>query len=502
MNHWKLITLILFFSLNSLGVKAAGILGVCSQSVELSKCPETKISFPVYQNSTNKPAKIKYKLDRSGLGDFSNNDLVGIVDEVFEKWEDVANIEFINEGLTNLDINNSNFRNYLSPDRPLGFSPLIMDKNGSIVESLFGRGANDVILGLATASFYRVKPGSTKFDNIVESVALLNGHLYKVSNRNKNFNQLLAELESTLLHEMGHAIGLDHSQGAFVEEFETPTPFSDFSSFPVMFPVGVNSSIDLQHDDIAAINQGYPKKSFTNSTGIIKGKIIANNQQITGLNVVAIKQNDPTNINVSSTTDFNGKGDGTFKITGLEPGKYVLKIETINSNFEGGSSVGIHPPSQVSVPSGYYRKDAGLITVQTLSQGLNQGDEVEVATGKKSTVNINLDSLNLPGSKLSIVNKTGIDSIFLPSNAISTLKFKLKRTGKNPIKLHLSSSHPELVSFNPSHIVKLGKKKKAKTVKVKIAPYEQFASLLSESETGALNITIVARDFDTNEFFE
>ena len=158
----------------------------------------------VYQNSH---FPLPYHPDRGTLGSFSNGLATSLVDRSFQLWGNVptATIAFQNGGQLPLDITSTNYIRYLDNFND-GINPIIFDSDGSIIDAEFGDGASNGIIGFAGSS-YNLSTGY-----YVEGLAVMNG----------KFTALFddQQFQATFFHEIGHFLGLDHTQinGSYVND--------------------------------------------------------------------------------------------------------------------------------------------------------------------------------------------------------------------------------------------------------------------------------------------
>lgn len=482
---------------------AASMIGVCSNGLfSVDNCPASEISFPAFE-TVNGKANFLFRTDEGNLGDLNNQEASTAVDDILGIWEDVSSVDFIKDGngKIDIDVNASNFGPFLDPADPLGFSPIIFDANGELVDNLIGNGARNSVLGFAGATFFETN-NNGKVEFIVESQALFNGFLFDDSNRNdlSGADEILNEFKTTILHEFAHMLGIDHSQGGLIEEFVQASNGQnvDLSDIPIMFPIAANPLLELKRDDIAAINIKYPLNSISNNSGTIKGQILSNGEPVIGANVIAFNVDNPLEEHIACPSDVDGQGTGNFEIPGLSPGNYIVAVEPIFSDFDGGSSVGLHdPPSPNTIPSGFFNGSTeNIILSSDLNTGLNQAQRISLSAGE-TVENIILDIDNGDISNIrtfSLKGKSLQKAIRLKVNKPKTVKFKIIQENKDLDRVVLSTNFPNLTSFKKSEIVF---NKNKKTAKITFASLNDFLEDFPEILIQGLEIQLTVQDADS-----
>jgi len=141
---------------------------------------------------------------------------------------------------------------------------------------------------------------------------------------------------TTVVHEMGHALGLQHT----------------FTSATMSTAVtrATSRARPLDADDIAAISMLYPQGAFPAAFGTITGTVTSGGQGVHLASVVALLPNGSA---VSSLTN----PDGTYEIDGVPPGSYWMYVHPLppsaNIWYPRDSSGDPLPPSPPFVTTFY-----------------------------------------------------------------------------------------------------------------------------------------------------
>jgi hypothetical protein len=505
----RFLIILIFLSISFLTVTplwAAGLLGVClDQNSVPENCSSNKLFFPTYRIN-NGTATVKYRVDRGVLGDLDSVTLQSSVNQVLNTWENVSNLDFSldGDGLIASDVNETNYNSILFSDGPLGYSPIIFDDSGKILIDLMGAGSENDILGFASARFFSVQ--NNQITGIVESQSLINGYLYKLINRPKiaNVGELLSEFKSTILHEFAHMVGLDHSQGGQIDEYQKFTngesaPALDLNIFPIMFPISANPTLKLQKDDISSINIAYPKNQTVNNSGTITGRLINGNQAVLGANIIAYNVNNPLQQMVTSASDVDGLGQGNFVLPYLNPGSYVIKVEPIAADFTSGSSVGLHnpPDNPSSIPVSFYNGSKDVLQNIDLNSALSQAFKIDVTAGENvNNIQINLGENEPANFELS--GKAINQVIFLKEGQAQFINLRLDKIGSGSRFINFSTEYNNLISFSENP-VRIKSNETSKIIKVKYSSFNKFVRILGDELSGTFSIPIQAEDIASGD---
>ena len=492
------IGLITFFSNSS---QAASLIPVCSENKSINNCSKSKLSFPAYQKNSEGKASFHYRIDQGALGELSSQETNQFTQEVLRLWSDESNIEFIDDGDFETDINKSNFRDYVDQER--GFNLIIWDEAGDIIKSLAGIGSQSFVLGYATPIAYNYK--NNKIDSIKEAQTLLNGFLFDRTNIGGSKAQLENLFKTTLLHEFAHMFGIDHTQGGNLEGYNNTE--GNFTDIPVMFPLAANPNVELLADDKSVIKLAYPKSSELGSFGSISGSLTKSGDPVEGANVVAYKlgETNPKLFAVASPSDVDGLGRGNYVLPNLTPGDYILYAEPIDSSFKGGSSIGFHE-TPADFESGFYNGSNSFLKIN-YSEGLSKGKVINVIAGSNANIDIDVDgnSGNNNGgnegdaSFLSGGRLINGSAIRLVNNTVK--KSKIKLVNLNPgkaINIKISTDYPDLITFAGAGSYNF--KSRSRVISVRLASYLDFIDNPDFEELvdfGQVAVPVTIEDLDT-----
>lgn len=270
-------------------------------------------------------------------------------------------------------------------------SPVIFDANGQIMTGL---GLPPEVIGFTSGCALDSTNGFLTAATIV-----LNGKFQDGVNSpaTSNFELTANEFDEAITHEMGHFLGLGHSQINLdlLTDNVFPCDTDRLAGLPLMFPEEICQARKdaglpvLSPDDTAWISALYPSASFTSNYATISGVIYFSDgvSQFQGANVIARAVDDPSTTqdesrriavsaisgylftgnpgqsvtaNMPDPNENNTKGDpdgtrdsqriGYYQIS-VPPGTYTVEVESIFSSFVSDSGIGpLSPPVQVVSP--------------------------------------------------------------------------------------------------------------------------------------------------------
>ena len=303
-----------------------------------------------------------YRYDQGALGMFSNTEARQLFEDRFMDWEDIPtalnSFQRDNPDSLTFDVTANNFDPILNSNNLLGYSPIVFDTDGSLLNAFLGSGAGNSVLGLSGPITVSSGPLANQ---IAESQAVFNGRFVDGIDTPSNPESSTDSFKGTIIHEFGHGQGLDHSQ-INVEAIKPGSNQALRDSVPLMFPVAVNDLYLIRRDDASGISLLYPNSSELSSFGSIEGKVFRQDgtTPVLGANIIARSVTNPTLEAISCVSDFLSQSDGFFKLFAVPPGQYTIEIEPVDLSFTGGSGVGPYTVSKTDksfqnpVPKGYY----------------------------------------------------------------------------------------------------------------------------------------------------
>jgi hypothetical protein len=178
--------------------------------------------------------------------------------------------------------------------------------------SLLINGGRDSLLGTLSLTFPRVDAAN----RLLEADIVLNGVQFRWFTDFEKVASPDQFIESSMLHEIGHFIGLDHSPAGGATLFARGT-------------TGVNSQAGLSPDDMEAVRWLYPTEETLRLTGAIGGRILRNEEPVHG--AVVLAETSAGSL-VAATLSLE---DGSYELPALFPEVYTLRVTSLDPVSNG-----------------------------------------------------------------------------------------------------------------------------------------------------------------------
>lgn len=331
-----------------------------------------------------------------------------------------TNLSIVNAGPVSagVDITKDNYPEFKQKAFNENIGLVIFDVDGSIIEIEAGKGQK-FLLGLTLLSRGVGSPYYTG------GVVIFNGLV--VDGINTVGNPELPDgpkgFSGTILHELGHLLGLDHSLprkailGATVDSLPT-TP----EGVPTMYPKLITiDQTDLHIDDIAGISSLYPSYGFDTKFCTIKGELKngATGVPIQGVNVIAYadvvsgagadEKACDARSNVSGVMYAAGQPNGQYVLGGIVPGvPYRVVYEAVLSDFQGFTG-GLNPYG-TDVNPGF--------TGPTEDELQNISNSISAGSGAYSIVGCDISNDGTPELLTNFAEDLGTQQAYVTSSMI------------------------------------------------------------------------------------
>jgi Matrixin len=246
-------------------------------------------------------APIRYFVNDRDIPGVAAGDMRAAVARAAATWQGVAGttLRFEDQGLTaaapvGLDGRNTlGFLDRPDLDRVLGATSLLIDaSNGTLVEA-------DIFF-------------NTRFP-------------WSVAPQGESGR---VDVESVVLHELGHFVGLGHSAIGETEPLTTGGR-RVLGSGAVMFPIaltpGATADRVLRDDDEAGVQDLYAVDAASRTSGSVTGRVTKNGRGVYGAHVLAFHSETGRMVG-----GFSLNANGDFVIAGLDPGPHILRVEPLD----------------------------------------------------------------------------------------------------------------------------------------------------------------------------
>ncbi len=342
---------------------AGGPLGICSD--------KTPMKYPG-------AGTVNLNYDLGPLGARSKAQADAIVTSAVALWTNVgtATITIGRGPDLPVDVTTANFSTY-EPVFNDTLNPVVYDTDGSVIDLMLGVGAKASVLGVAGSA------SSGSPCRYVEGRAVINGSIATSD----------TTLGVTMAHEIGHLIGMDHTQ------LNATQGIASSGNRPLMYPIANRNTLTLHEDDEAAVSALYPDATLSTVYGEISGTFVLADgiTPVKGANLWA--RETTTNKVYSVVSDYRTQNTGFFRLL-LPAGIYNLRAGTILPGFTGGSSVG--PYSELATDPSFqaplYNSGVAMADV-TLGNGTPTAFPIFV--GCAATVTFRIDGTGTIGGDCS-----------------------------------------------------------------------------------------------------
>lgn len=248
----------------------------------------------------------------------------------------------------------------------------------------------------------RTSDANGEFVPIARSVVMLSHRLRERPSYSEAFYM-------TLVHELGHALGLQH---AFTG-----------SVMSTGITRATTKAAPLAEDDYAGLGALYPDAHFAADTGIIRGRVTADGEPLHFANVTLLQ---PSGIAVSALT----LPDGSYEIRGVPPGGYYLYAQPVAASSQEGLG-----PGQIVLPkdeNGDSISAGGLFATRFYPDVLDWHDAHAVVAHRGGT----LSDLDLHVPRVDSRAFSGITTYSFPADF-----------AVNPAVVNTGSERPFLVAY-------------------------------------------------------
>lgn len=298
-------------------------------------------------------------------GDCAGSDsaamLTNLANNVAE-WEPIVDFD-IQANVLNVDVDIDNYDDYYvdrtsDPGAQDNIHPVVFDNTGEIVNEIFdalqgcGNSCQYEILGFAGPDLF-----TEDLSTIVDGQAFFNckclpGNVNGPCNEGDgNYTLQEVALDFIIVHEIGHLIGLDHTQvnaslsGTCVPDDEEGIGDVDCESLPTMYPASVDPAdqVSPTRDDIVALSTIYDRADLEDDFCTVRGSLLdTDGNPLRCADVQAVTDDPADSIAVvSGVFAANSSENGQFILRGLDPAlTYTINVRRINSGFTGGSGIG------------------------------------------------------------------------------------------------------------------------------------------------------------------
>jgi hypothetical protein len=314
-------------------------------------------------------------IEAGSCGPFANSEMLTKMEGIVALWTGLTevNLSFTVATGTLPAIDSTNYTSYYyngdaatTDNRSDLVNPIIFDEDGEITAEVAGEANQLFVLGFAGPVGL-----STTDTEIYDGQAVINCMCIEGAADSDCVSSGVAieytetELDTTIMHEMGHFLNLDHSQVNV--DFYDDAVTGNNVELPVMFPIILDrgSNLAATVDDKMILGSLYPATDFTSGVCIVTGDLLdSSSEELRCADVWAETSDTSETVaavsgalapasdsNLDNDTVDSGECEsdcGFFQLY-LPTGKdYTLTVKSIDSRFVGGSAISPCTNSQLT----------------------------------------------------------------------------------------------------------------------------------------------------------
>lgn len=301
-------------------------------------------------------ADVTLDAESGRCGPYTNAEMLALVEEDLSYLTGISEANIVFEIATGElgEINAANYADYFSIEDEAsadGYTPLIFDHDGEILDSFLGVGGH-----LNTLGYTRITLVSGT--EIVEGAIIIGCRcLENHPSGPCETTYPIGDVNMIVAHEAGHLLNLDHSQ--VNEDLAYNDATDDDDAVPLMYPLAevASSQITPMADDIENLAQLYPTADFLSSHCKVTGMVLDSDGKELRCGDVQAETSDPSDTVSAFTGQFakftllNADNDSTdpgecyqdcghFEMYLAAGQTYTLTLKPITTEFSGGSGMG------------------------------------------------------------------------------------------------------------------------------------------------------------------
>lgn len=336
---------------------------------------EEKNDLKLHWNAGTIPISISDSLFKLNPNIKADSDILGAVRRSLQSWEKVSNIKFKET---------ASDKQSVSPSGNFGDGVSLITIAQTPENILLFSGDLEAVSAI-TRVFFNKKGVITEADIVLNP--------YQQFSTDGTIGTF--DLESTLMHEIGHLLGLEHSSvlGATMHESSGKNGVFNLSSY---------DSRTLSETDISAIRSIYGvEEADENCCGAINGKLYLSDGKTAKYYQLWAEEFETGKVSAEYTTN----ADGGFHFESLPAGKYKVYARNFSKakGFKSAEEIGVVEVGKGKTAAITKKLDQSLIDFQVQYVGFNgqlSENSVTLNAGKSYTVYIGGKNININDYKI------------------------------------------------------------------------------------------------------